>query len=53
MSHTQFKANPWATIRMHAGNSLATKDVVDKKQKPKSAKRAVGTGTGAGMEVDV
>jgi hypothetical protein len=35
MSHPAFKTNPWATIREHAANTLATaegvKDVRDRK----------------------
>jgi uncharacterized protein YlzI (FlbEa/FlbD family) len=34
MNHVQFKSNPWATIRMHAGNSLAVKEGVKEKAKP-------------------
>jgi hypothetical protein len=34
MNHVQFKSDPWATIRMHAGNSLAVKEA------PKVVKKA-------------
>ena len=37
INHVQFKSDPWATIRMHAGNSLAVKEV------PKAVKKAKGT----------
>lgn len=37
INHVQFKSDPWATIRMHAGNSLAVKEA------PKAVKKAKGT----------
>lgn len=48
MNHGSFKSDPWATIRMHAGNSLATKDAPAGK---KANAKTKGQG-GAGMEVD-
>jgi hypothetical protein len=54
MDHVQFKADPWATIRMHAGNSLVVK-VAPKSAKAK-AKAAKGVpqaaGRFAGMDFD-
>jgi hypothetical protein len=48
MNHVQFKSDPWATIRMHAGNSLAVKEA----QAPK-AKKVQGTGAKkGGMDLD-
>jgi hypothetical protein len=37
MNHVQFSSDPWATIRMHAGNSLAVKEA------PKVVKKAKAT----------
>jgi hypothetical protein len=48
MNHVQFKSNPWATIRMHAGNSLATKEA----QAPKAAKKVKAGGAKGGMDLD-
>lgn len=39
MEHPVFKANPWATIRLHASNTLSTNDVPGKKA---PARRAGG-----------
>jgi hypothetical protein len=54
MDHVQFKADPWATIRMHAGNSLVVK-VAPKSAKAKAkAAKSVPQAAGrfAGMDFD-
>lgn len=40
MAHPAFKANPWATIREHAANSLAEADEVKDVAERKKAKAA-------------
>jgi hypothetical protein len=37
MQHPAFKANPWATIREHAANSLATSEAVTSVAERKAA----------------
>jgi hypothetical protein len=48
MNHVQFKSDPWATIRMHAGNSLAVKEA----QPPKAKKVSTNVGKKGGMDLD-
>lgn len=50
MNHVQFKSDPWATIRMHAGNSLAVKEA----QAPKGKKVQVQAKAAkkGGMDLD-
>lgn len=43
LAHPAFRANPWATIRQHAGNSL-----VMKQPEPPKEKRKAGTAPSAG-----
>jgi hypothetical protein len=48
MNHVQFKSDPWATIRMHAGNSLAVKEA----QAPKTKKAQATGAKKGGMDLD-
>jgi hypothetical protein len=49
MNHVQFKSDPWATIRMHAGNSLAVKEAP---KVVKKAKTTSGPAKVARMDLD-
>jgi hypothetical protein len=51
MNHVQFKADPWATIRLHAGNSLAVKEAPTS-GKPKGGKVSAKPSRPVGMEID-
>jgi hypothetical protein len=51
MNHVQFKADPWATIRLHAGNSLAVKEAPTS-GKPKGGKVSTKPSRPVGMEID-
>ena len=37
MEHPAFKTNPWATIRLHASNTLSTNSVPGKKEPTRRA----------------
>lgn len=52
MSHGSFKSDPWATIRMHAGNSLATKEASVPMGKKAKAKGGRTQGASSAMQVD-
>lgn len=61
MAHPAFKANPWATIREHAGNSLAVapeveavaqrKKLAETQQATREIVRLRGS-DGSGMEIE-
>lgn len=53
MSHNQFKSDPWATIRLHAGNSLATKEVPGGQGKKQTKKLQKSAAKKAGGEMDL
>lgn len=57
MQHPSFRANPWATIREHAGNTLAAADSVKgleararQQRTPKAHITVGGARTAGGME---
>lgn len=52
MKHVQFKSDPWATIRMHAGNSLAAKEAQTPKAKVAKVKKVQAGGPKGGMDLD-
>lgn len=51
MQHPSFRANPWATIREHAANSLAQADAVkDLEEKARARRTPKANITVGGMD---